>query len=265
MAPGSIKFSTGSDYDHSMGDWSRLVGKQFLEWLEIPDGQRWVEIGCGNGCFTRLLVDECSPMSIRAIDPLEAQIEYARRQLTHFPVEFQVGSALDLPYANESCDAAVMALVLFFVPDPRRSVDEMRRVVREGGVVASYVWDTLGGGFPHAPVQEELAALDVKYPLPPSIEISPLEPARQLWLDAGLEDVQCKVVEVERTFRDFDDMWSSFMVASVGRVVDGLDERTRDMLRRTVREKMHEASDGSITYASRANCVKGRVPNGNAG
>jgi hypothetical protein len=119
----------------------------------------------------------------------------------------------------------------------------------------------LGGGFPHEPIQEELAAMGVKYPLPPSVEISPIEPTRQLWLSAGLEDVQCKVVEVERTFRDFDDMWRSFMVASVGRVVDDLDERTRGTLQRAVRDKMNEASDGSITYASRANCVKGRVPN----
>ena len=35
-----------------MGRWSRLVGEQFLDWLDIPKGLRWLDVGCGNGAFT---------------------------------------------------------------------------------------------------------------------------------------------------------------------------------------------------------------------
>ena len=39
-----------------------------------------------------------------------------------------------LPFADASFDAAVMALVLFFVPDPAKGVAEMARVVRPGAL-----------------------------------------------------------------------------------------------------------------------------------
>ena len=51
-----------------------------------------------------------------------------------------------LPFPDERFDSAVMALVIFFARDPATGVAEMRRVVRPGGTVASYIWDMLGGG-----------------------------------------------------------------------------------------------------------------------
>jgi ubiquinone/menaquinone biosynthesis C-methylase UbiE len=50
-----------------------------------------------------------------------------------------------LPFADSSFDAAVMALVLVFVPDPAKGVSEMVRVVVPGGAVVTYMWDMLGG------------------------------------------------------------------------------------------------------------------------
>ena len=46
-----------------------------------------------------------------------------------------------------------MALVITFVPDPAKAVAEMARVVRPGGVVATYMWDMLNGGVPLAPIE----------------------------------------------------------------------------------------------------------------
>ena len=45
-----------------------------------------------------------------------------------------------LPFADSSFDAAVMALVLVFVPDPAKGVSEMVRVVVPGGAVVTYMW-----------------------------------------------------------------------------------------------------------------------------
>ncbi len=55
-----------------------------------------------------------------------------------------------LPFADGAFDAAVMALVIFFVPEPARGVAEMARVVASGGIVCAYAWDMPGGGFPYA-------------------------------------------------------------------------------------------------------------------
>ncbi|WP_210253792.1 methyltransferase domain-containing protein [Bradyrhizobium sp. S69] len=52
------------------------------------------------------------------------------------------------PLPDTRFDAAIMALVIFFVPDPAKGIAEMVRVVAPGGTVAAYAWDIMGGGFP---------------------------------------------------------------------------------------------------------------------
>ena len=59
---------------------------------------------------------------------------------------FRSAGAQELPFADNSFDAAIMALVISFVPDPVKAVAEMARVVRPGGMVATYMWDIPGGG-----------------------------------------------------------------------------------------------------------------------
>src|SRR5947208_5637493 len=64
-----------------------------------------------------------------------------------------------LPFPAHRFDAAVMALVIFFVPEPAKGLAEMVRVVAPGGIVAAYAWDMMGGGYPGEPIRAELKAL----------------------------------------------------------------------------------------------------------
>jgi len=50
-------FSDGAAYELFMGRWSRAVGAIFLEWVAPPKGARWLDIGCGTGVFTELVLD----------------------------------------------------------------------------------------------------------------------------------------------------------------------------------------------------------------
>src|SRR5882724_8047703 len=61
-----------------MGRWRQLVGETFLDWLAPKSGLRWLDVGCGNGAFTEMLVERCAPISVQGIDPYEAQLAYAR-------------------------------------------------------------------------------------------------------------------------------------------------------------------------------------------
>jgi ubiquinone/menaquinone biosynthesis C-methylase UbiE len=47
-----IRFDDGEAYERMMGTWSRLVGDIFLDWQAPRPGQRWIDVGCGNGAFT---------------------------------------------------------------------------------------------------------------------------------------------------------------------------------------------------------------------
>jgi 2-polyprenyl-3-methyl-5-hydroxy-6-metoxy-1,4-benzoquinol methylase len=60
VADSSIRFDDGASYEQMMGRWSRLVGERFLDWIEVPDGARWIDVGCGNGALTELLLHRSS-------------------------------------------------------------------------------------------------------------------------------------------------------------------------------------------------------------
>ena len=260
MTTAPITFSDGDAYELSMGVWSRLAGTRFLDWLDVPRNLQWVDIGCGNGAFTELIVEDFEPSSVWGVDISEGQIEFARKRLANAQVKFQIGSADGLPYEDNSRDVAAMALVLFFTPEPRKAVEEMCRVVRPGGVVASYLWDSLNGGFPYEPVQRELAARNIPFPLAPRVEISRQEATRQLWIDVGLEDVQTETYVVYRTFKSFSQVWKSYEAGSIGRVLGSLDEKVVAEIKKKVRAGLPADNNGAVTYPSQANCVKGIVP-----
>ena len=129
----SIRFDDGAAYDRYMGKWSELVGEAFLDWLAPRPGLRWLDVGCGSGAFTAMLVARCAPVAVQGIDPSEGQLAYARARAALRTAQFCQGDAMALPFADDTFDAAVMPLVIFFVPDPARGVAEMARVVCPGG------------------------------------------------------------------------------------------------------------------------------------
>ena len=192
MAEPQIRFDDGAAYERMMGIWSRFAGDIFLDWLAPRPGLRWIDIGCGNGAFTELLVERCSPAEVQGIDPSEGQLAFARTRPAARVAEFRQGDAMALPFSEDRFDAAVMALVIFFVPDPAKGVAEMARVVCPGGTVATYAWDMLGGGFPQEPIQAEMRAMGLTPLRPPSSDASRIEALQDLWTDAGLEVVETR-------------------------------------------------------------------------
>ena len=73
-----IRYDDGAAYERMMGTWSRIAGEIFLDWLAPPPGLRWIDIGCGSGAFTELLMERCAPAEVQGIDPSEAQLSFAR-------------------------------------------------------------------------------------------------------------------------------------------------------------------------------------------
>lgn len=254
----SISFTDGAAYEAFMGVWSRLAGEVFLDWLAPQTGWRWADVGCGNGASTALLLDRCDPAVVEGIDPSPAQLDFARNRLVGRRARLQQGSAMELPFANDSLDAAMMALVLFFVPEPARGVAEMARVVAPGGVVAAYSWDLPGGGFPVEAVHEEMRASGLTPGSPPHPEASRQEVLEALWRGAGLGDVGVRAITVTRHFDSFDAYWATCLRGpTTGAVLGSLPAPQAEALKERVRLRIPAEADGGITVSATANAVKG--------
>ena len=169
-----------------MGRWSRLAGDKFLDWIDAPKNLNWIDVGCGNGAFTEVLIARCAPAAVTGVDPSDGQLAFARTRPGAKMAQFRVADAQSLPFPDNSFDAASMALVITFIPDPLKAAKEMARVVKPGGWVATYMWDFPGGGFPIRPIAEAARSLGLGEPVRPNVNASRRDDMRAIWQQAGI-------------------------------------------------------------------------------
>lgn len=132
--------------------YSRQVWPRLRERLALPARSRVLEVGCGNGAFTRFLVSSVgSGSEVVGVDRDAVLLDEARAK-TPAPddvkVSFEVGDALSLERSPASFDSAFSAFLLCVIPEPLAALAEMRRVVRPGGLVASLSCFCKSGIFP---------------------------------------------------------------------------------------------------------------------
>ena len=254
-------FGDGKAYERLMGRWSRLAGEKFLDWLDAPKNLKWLDVGCGNGAFTEVLIAKCSPASVIGVDPSEGQLAFARGRAGTKGADFRVADAQALPFPDKSFDAAAMALVIVFVPDPAKAARELARVVRPGGIAATYMWE-FPDGFPLAPFAAAMKDLGLTPPERPNVEASTRGALRAIWKEVGLTAVESEVVRIRVRFSSFDDFWDSntVPVGPSGKALSELTPGAREQLKTRLRERLPIAADGSIAYEAFANAVKGVVP-----
>lgn len=203
----------------------------------------------------------CAPSDVQGIDPSEGQLAFARARPGARGAVFQTGDAMALPFPAASFDVAVMALVLVFVPDPSKGVAELARVVRPGGLVVTYMWDMLGGGFPLDPIVDEIHAMGLSPTRPPHMEVSTLAALQDLWRAAGLQQLETREITVQRTFRDFDEFWSvETRSPSIAPVIAAMAAADVAQLTQRVRTHLGAGTDGRITCSARAHAISGRKP-----
>jgi ubiquinone/menaquinone biosynthesis C-methylase UbiE len=254
-------FADGKAYERLMGRWSRLAGEKFLDWVAAPKNLHWLDAGCGNGAFTEVLLARVSPASVIGVDPSEGQLAFARERAGTKGAEFRVGDAQALPFADNSFDAATMALVLVFIPDPLKAARELARVVRRGGIAATYMWE-FPDGFHLSPLSAAMQDLGHTPPQRPNVEASGRDAMRTIWKDAGFTALETEVIRIRVSFSSFEDFWDSntVPVGPSGKALSLLSPSARERLRARLRERLPIAADGTIAYEAFANAVKGVVP-----
>jgi SAM-dependent methyltransferase len=253
------QWGDGAAYERYMGRWSRAVAGDFVRWLAVPAGARWLDVGCGTGALTGVVLAGASPSQVVALDPAEAFVRSAARAV---PASLLVADAAALPLRDTRFDVVVSGLVLNFVPDKAVALAEMRRVVRAGGTVAAYVWDYTDG------MQLLRTFWDTAVDLDPaaasrheSVRFGACrpDPLHTLFDAAGLDDVEVRPLVVPMVFRDREDHWSPFLSghAPAPAYVRSLDEAHRTALRDALQARLRPQPDGSIRLTARAWAVRG--------
>jgi len=255
-------WAVGAAYERYVGRWSRLVGREFLRWIEVPPGGAWLDVGCGTGALVQTIVEHAAPRDVLGIDRSEGFVAHARAEGNDPRARFEVGDALALPVPDGSFDAVVSGLVLNFAEEPARMVGEMARACRPGGTVALYVWDYAGGMElmrifwnaareldPRAEALDEGARFPICAPAP----------LAALLAAANLSQVETRAVDVPTRFVDFDDYWSPFLGGQgpAPTYAMSLSEERRLALRDRIRALLSVAPDGSVLLRARAWAVRG--------
>lgn len=257
------RWADGDAYERYVGRWSRLVAREFLVWLDVPAGQRWLDVGCGTGALVEAILASESPETVTGVDRSEGFIGHARARVRDRRATFQTGNATALPVEDAAFGAAVSALVLNFVPEPARMVAEMLRAVRAGGVVAAYVWDYAGEMQLMRRFWDAAVALDPAAVARDEANRFPMcrpDALAALFREAGADAVETRAIDVSTRFRDFDDYWSPFLsdVAPAPGYVMSLSAERRSALREELRGRLPVAADGSIGLLARAWAVRAR-------
>lgn len=250
----------GETYDSFMGRYSRALADRFADAAGVAHGHNAVDVGCGPGALTGVLVDRLGDDAVAACDPAPGFVtECAAR---HPGVRVELGRAEAIPFETGRFDHAMAQLVLHFVSEPERAASEMMRVVRPGGSVSACVWDFDDGmemlrSFWDAALAIDPAAPDeartLRFGRPGEIV--------QLFESAGMVDVVESTLRVSSSYTGFDELWNGFLagVGPAGAYCTSLGDDDRHRLRSALFDRLGEPS-GAFTLGAVARCAVARIP-----
>jgi SAM-dependent methyltransferase len=251
---------SGDAYDAFMGRYSRPLAVAFAEAAGVVAGQRALDVGCGPGALTGVLVDRLGQGAVSAFDPSEPFV--AACAARHPGVDVRLGRAERIPFDDASFDGALAQLVLHFVSDPELATAELGRVVRPGGLIAACVWDFDGGMELLRHFWDAALAVDPGAP----DEARTMRFGREgeiagLFGAAGLCEVTETTLAVTSTYEGFDELWSSLLggVGPAGVYCVSLPAERRDALRAELFLRLGSPA-GALTLAASARCAIARTP-----
>ena len=245
-------------YDRFMGRYSMRLAPEFAEFGGIHAGQRALDCGAGTGALTAELVRRLGPESVVVAEPSPRFVDALRRRFPELDV--QLAPAEALPWPDGRLDAALAQLVISFVTDAPKAVSELRRVVRQDGVVAIAMWDLADGMEMLAAIARARRVVDESPVGDETLTNWKPEELTALLEGVGLRDVTVATLEVESEYSGYDEFWSALLggVGPAGAWLQTLDDDGREAMRVETHREIG-SPDGPFTLHARSNAARGVV------
>lgn len=236
-----MTFDVAADsYDRYMGRYSVQLSPQLADLANVTAGQTVLDVGCGPGALTAELVDRLGAGGVHAIDPSESFVSAARERYPD--VDVKQGAAEELPFADDTFDAALAQLVVHFMSDPVAGLREMARVTRGDGIVAACVWDLTAEHGPAGTFWQ--AARELDSDAPDESRLPGVRPGHlvELLTEAGLREVEDAILVARSEHSTFEEWWEPFTlgVGPAGAYAAGLEDSERAEIRERCRELLPE-------------------------
>ena len=130
------EFSKWADnYDNPLTSITfRQTNAKIVKLLDPKQNSSFLDVGCGSGILIKYLLEANRGMKLCGLDITPQMVEVAKRKFaSNQSVEITLGSAVKMPYKNNSFDYVTCASSFHHHPDPLKSVKEMVRVLKPGG------------------------------------------------------------------------------------------------------------------------------------
>ena len=178
---------------------------------------------------------------------------------------FEVGDAQSLPYPDKSFDRAMALLVVNFIPNAPKATNEMRRVTKPGGMIATTMWDGSRANQLNHYLWDAAVAIDptVKPPSERRGSYGSAEALSALLTGAGLTDVEVADLTMPCQYSSFDELWRRYLTGEGpgGAYVLGLHHDHREALKQKLRQDVLQGdTDKPFSLKATAWAVRGVVP-----
>ena len=258
-------FAESEAYERFMGRWSRRLAPLLASYAAVAERDSVLDVGSGTGALAFALAEAIPSVRVTGADRSAAYVRDAQARTSGDRVRFLVGDALALEFPDATYDKTLSLLVINFIPDPAKALQEMMRVTRPGGIVAASVWDYGDAMEMLRTFWDEAVALDSSIaardegnmPLCRRGELT------ALWQAHGLEQIEEQPIAIDLAFSSFDDYWQPFRGGQgpAGAYVSSLTDPQQAALEARLRGRLLGArQDGPFTLQARAWAVKGVVP-----
>ncbi len=242
--------SPAEHYDRYMGRYTVPLAGALADEVAVSGAMRVLDVGCGPGGLSSELAGRVGAENVAAIDPAEQFVAACRER--NPGADVRQGIAEDLPWEDDSFDAALSCLVIAFMRDADAGLREMLRVTRPGGRVGVCMWDIAGRGMTMLRL-----FWDAMKSVKPDVEGELLRAGTaegdiaERLERVGFRDVAGGALVVSVDYSGFEDFWEpfTFAVGPSGQAFAKLEDEHKAAVREAIRA---ELPDGPFTLDARS-------------